>query len=125
MSCVADLHTVFIRSGSCLDYTAVCHVQAQHNRAASWGSLGSASDLPGLSASPAPSGALPPSVTASGQLPEGVPASRLLSTIHSGIPSTDDDGVQNPNLFAVHRHLFVQGVPSLLYRINSHRIAVL
>ena len=70
-------------------------VQAQHGRAGSWGSSGSASDLPTLAPSGGPSNVGPPSASASGQLPEGVPASRLLATIHSGIPSTDDDGMSD------------------------------
>lgn len=74
------------------DCLYVC-VQAQHGRAGSWGSSASASDLPALAPSGALSNAPPPSAAASGQLPEGVPASRLLATIHSGIPSTDDDGM--------------------------------
>ena len=85
-----------------LSLTPLVVVQAQHN---------SASDLPALSASHAPSGALPPSTTASGQLPEGVPTSRLLATIHSGIPSTDDDGMYN------------QRQTSLPYLSHSHALA--
>ncbi|KAL3131638.1 hypothetical protein ABBQ38_007935 [Trebouxia sp. C0009 RCD-2024] len=60
-------------------------LQQQTQRANSWGSNTSA---PGLTDPSSLSAAAP----AVGDLPDRVSSSRLLATIHSGIPSTDDDG---------------------------------
>ena len=57
-------------------------LQQQHHRQSSWGSNASSSSAN----APAPAAAAAASVT------ENVPSQRLLATIHSGIPSTDDDG---------------------------------
>jgi len=61
-------------------------LQQQHHRQGSWGSNTSVSSLTG----PAASGAA--AEAASGPVTDNVSSSRLLATIHSGIPSTDDDG---------------------------------
>lgn len=61
-------------------------LQQQHHRQGSWGSNTSVSSLTGPAASGAAAGA------ASGPVTDNVSSSRLLATIHSGIPSTDDDG---------------------------------
>ena len=61
-------------------------LQQQHRRQGSWGSNTSVSSLTG----PAASGAA--AEAASGPVVDNVSSSRLLATIHSGIPSTDDDG---------------------------------
>ena len=61
-------------------------LQQQHHRQNSWGSNTSTSSL----AAPAPSASA--ATAASGGVSDGVSTSRLLATIHSGIPSTDDDG---------------------------------
>ena len=55
-------------------------LQQQHHRGSSWGSNASASSLNA------------PSAAAPGGVSDSVSTSRLLATIHSGIPSTDDDG---------------------------------
>ena len=61
-------------------------LQQQHHRQGSWGSNTSVSSLTG----PAASGAA--AEAASRPVTDNVSSSRLLATIHSGIPSTDDDG---------------------------------
>ena len=61
-------------------------LQQQHHRQSSWGSNNSISSLTG--SAPSASAAAAPS----GGVSDGVSTSRLLATIHSGIPSTDDDG---------------------------------
>ena len=66
-------------------------LQQQHNRQGSWGSNASTSSLTGLAPSAAASAGAA-SGAASEPVPDTVSTSRLLATIHSGIPSTDDDG---------------------------------
>ncbi|DBA68573.1 TPA: hypothetical protein ACH3X2_013515 [Trebouxia sp. C0005] len=61
-------------------------LQQQHHRQGSWGSNTSVSSLTG----PAASGAA--AEAASAPVTDKLSSSRLLATIHSGIPSTDDDG---------------------------------
>ena len=64
-------------------------LQQRHSRQGSWGSDTSASSMtnpPAFSIAPAAAAA------SAGGVSDDVSSSRLLETIHSGIPSTDDDG---------------------------------
>ena len=64
-------------------------LQQRHSRQGSWGSDTSASSVP----NPAAFSTAPAAVAASAEgVSDNVSTSRLLATIHSGIPSTDDDG---------------------------------